>query len=1458
MNNFLLRRAASLLLGLLCYGGAMALNVSGTVWVDANNNSTVDAGETATNFGGPMFVNLVNGSGVVINSVQVGPNGAYTLTNVANNLTGHKLVLTNTATNINGNRVPGVYFVMGNVVGAGNTASQTGSYTGEINLRTGTSNIPNQNFRMGQQGTFDCLDGIAYQVAVPNGETVSTLYSYNVSSGVRTQIGNPTPYPLNSLIYSTAAASNILWGTVAGESFLVRIGSGSGTVRVNVPELATTNMDFNVGVELPNAYMLINYTTESVYYVIDVDPTRATYLEMVDPKNNYALKTGPNYGTTLTRPIGGSDIAYLASTGLVYSIDANAILTTLNPATGALVTNTTPVSGLPANTYGGLFSDKTNKLYAFNNVTGGFYKINPVTNTATLISTSDPSMGNDAASCPEAVVECDTDIPISPADAAICIGTTTTFTVAPDGNGPFTYQWEQSTNGGTTWNDMQASGSGVNGSISGGTTKVLTISPTTTVWNGFSYRCRVSSNLCVTRSSSATLTILNIPGAPTLLAATDAPICPATTYNLNRLISGTAPTGSNVRFYTSATPSPATLVNDPTVAPAGTYYARYENAGCEGPVSEPITILGCQTPFDCEDGVAYQVSAAAGETTSSLYAFNVSSGARTLVAPLSLTVNSLVYNTADNMLWATKNGSNSLVRIDANGSLVEYPIANMIGNFNVGAGLPNGYMLVYNTNQPTYYVVDIDPSRATYLRLVNPVNGNATNSGRTLTAAMNVSDIVYLPTTGLVYGIEGLTARLVSLNHVTGDVVRGGVVSDLPLNTFYGAVFADPTGRIYAFANEPGSFHRVNPSAGTSQLISNSVLSNSNDGASCPDAVLEILPFDCADGITYQVAAASGELVSSLYAFNINTGVRTLIAPLPMTVNALVYNSTDDMLWAAKNNSSSIVRIDAQGGAMEFPVPNLPLGFYNVGVELPNGYMLLYASNLSSYYVIDIDQSRATFLQMVDPTNGFAPQAGPTYGKAVSAPMNVADIAFLSSTQLCYGISSTDGRLVTFNPFTGLVTNGAVVRGATLSPFGAMFADATGKLYGFHNITGGFYKIDPATASASRISTSTPSSSNDGANCVTAVICDIDLTQPEPENQAACTGSATTFSVTATGTGTLTYQWQISTDGGTNWTNLVLAGASDANGSYSGAGTSVLTITPLTNAWNGNQYRVIVDSDSELCTLTSSAGNLTVAITPITKPVLSKTAVLICPDETVDLTTLVSSTTPSGTTLVFFTSATPSPATVVTDPTQAGEGNYYAFYSNGACNSPASDQIVVERDNDCDLPVTLTSFTVKKEGEHTAILKWATTAESNSDRFEIERSTDARQWFKIAEKASAGESASMKEYGYTDAAPAEGMNYYRLKMVDKDATFAYSRIQTAEFRAALMAYPNPASDGLKLKNYGQVKHMVIHNASGQKILERSVVTAEGVDISKLASGIYNVTLTLFDGSKRVQKIVVVR
>jgi hypothetical protein len=175
------------------------------------------------------------------------------------------------------------------------------------------------------------------------------------------------------------------------------------------------------------------------------------------------------------------------------------------------------------------------------------------------------------------------------------------------------------------------------------------------------------------------------------------------------------------------------------------------------------------------------------------------------------------------------------------------------------------------------------------------------------------------------------------------------------------------------------------------------------------------------------------------------------------------------------------------------------------------------------------------------------------------------------------------------------------------------------------------------------------------------------------------------------------------------------------------------------------------------------------------------------------------------------------------------------------------------------LPVTLTRFTAVTEGR-TVSLNWSTSEETNSDRFEIQRSTDGKKWGRIGTVASSGESKVLIDYSYVDSGPLAGINLYRLKIIDNDETFAYSTIRNVKMEgtAKVTPYPNPAVDKVLIQDYQLVKQIELHNASGAKILESQQLSPTGIDVARLPQGIYIITLTLFDGTISTHKVAVTR
>ncbi|MEO6685165.1 MAG: ice-binding family protein [Dyadobacter sp.] len=178
------------------------------------------------------------------------------------------------------------------------------------------------------------------------------------------------------------------------------------------------------------------------------------------------------------------------------------------------------------------------------------------------------------------------------------------------------------------------------------------------------------------------------------------------------------------------------------------------------------------------------------------------------------------------------------------------------------------------------------------------------------------------------------------------------------------------------------------------------------------------------------------------------------------------------------------------------------------------------------------------------------------------------------------------------------------------------------------------------------------------------------------------------------------------------------------------------------------------------------------------------------------------------------------------------------------------------------LPVTLTSFTAKKGETQTTVLNWTTTAETNSDRFEIQRSNNGKLWNQLATVSAKGESTTLTSYQYTDAKPENGTNLYRLKMIDKDETFAYSRIQSAEFKmlSKTVLFPNPMVDLLTLSvdDISLIQRIQISNILGASVYDISKVSSDlsaNLNVRNLPAGMYIVRVTNNMGSVASTKIV---
>ena len=188
------------------------------------------------------------------------------------------------------------------------------------------------------------------------------------------------------------------------------------------------------------------------------------------------------------------------------------------------------------------------------------------------------------------------------------------------------------------------------------------------------------------------------------------------------------------------------------------------------------------------------------------------------------------------------------------------------------------------------------------------------------------------------------------------------------------------------------------------------------------------------------------------------------------------------------------------------------------------------------------------------------------------------------------------------------------------------------------------------------------------------------------------------------------------------------------------------------------------------------------------------------------------------------------------------------------------------------LPVELTSFKAEICNINMVCLRWETATENNNDNYEIERSQDGinfRTISSINSQAPGGYSQQKLNYFIIDESPLNGINYYRLKQVDKNNSFVRSNtiaVQTIlENGIQYLIYPNSNAgeftvDISGLRNERNIR-LLLRSSKGSIVYKASYFIEEAsaqirvVPEPKLANGIYFCSLIVGDKEYRVKIIV---
>jgi len=131
-------------------------------------------------------------------------------------------------------------------------------------------------------------------------------------------------------------------------------------------------------------------------------------------------------------------------------------------------------------------------------------------------------------------------------------------------------------------------------------------------------------------------------------------------------------------------------------------------------------------------------------------------------------------------------------------------------------------------------------------------------------------------------------------------------------------------------------------------------------------------------------------------------------------------------------------------------------------------------------------------------------------------------------------------------------------------------------------------------------------------------------------------------------------------------------------------------------------------------------------------------------------------------------------------------------------------------------PVKLSNFTVNQKNTSIS-LTWKVKEETNFSGFEIQKSFDSKSFESIGFVSGTGEG----NYGFSDNTPKPGNNYYRLKMIDQDGSFEFSKIISQFYHletSSLLVFPNPVENKIfEIKTQKEFSDFQIFNISGKRI-----------------------------------------
>jgi hypothetical protein len=276
-------------------------------------------------------------------------------------------------------------------------------------------------------------------------------------------------------------------------------------------------------------------------------------------------------------------------------------------------------------------------------------------------------------------------------------------------------------------------------------------------------------------------------------------------------------------------------------------------AGPRAAVKAPPPLPPPIAPFPFCPNLGYQVHLPAGQTTSTLGFFDLSTSTFVPIKNLGFGANAVGYSQTQNVFWGMDTdpiNADEIVRIDSQGNVnnIGQPtdsLGNPVPVQTVTGTVFNDRLYIHNKIDNSLLVIDVKPGSPTLGQVLATVPLSRTSPG---VSFLEIGDWDFNNVDGQLYSLEmqgkpvSTKRLLIKINPATGVVTTVADLSALlPDGQNYGAVYVeDQSGIIYVSNNDVNRTHTQSQTFGIQQISPPVVtpykpgeLLNVNDGADC-------------------------------------------------------------------------------------------------------------------------------------------------------------------------------------------------------------------------------------------------------------------------------------------------------------------------------------------------------------------------------------------------------------------------------------------------------------------------------------------------------------------------------------------------------------------------------------------------------------------------------------------------